>query len=408
MEQCDILILGGGLAGSALAANLADAGLRVLILEREVEFHDRVRGEWIAPWGVAESQALGIYDLLMAAGGHHTRRSVTYDHLIPPPQAEASGFAVTDMLPGVPGPLCMEHVAMQNILLDHACQRGAEVRRGVGEVWVHGGAAPRVSYRLADAAYQVACRLIVGADGRSSTVRRQLNMPLDEQPLDHLISGLLVDGADGWPDDVQAAGNTGDIMYFVFPQGAGKVRVYVDYKIARRGRYAGERGAQELLRAFDTPCLPHGHSLATARPIGPCHAYPSQDANVDVPCADGAVLIGDAAGYTDPIFGQGLSIALRDARMARDAILGTSVWNAGTFTEYCNERRERIRRIMCGTRFFSTLFVNFADTGQRARAFQRLATQPELGSLLASAFVGPEKLPPEVFTSAFHERIFGD
>ena len=50
----DLITVGGGLGGSALAKNMAEIGVRVLVLEREHQFSDRVRGEWLAPWGVAE------------------------------------------------------------------------------------------------------------------------------------------------------------------------------------------------------------------------------------------------------------------------------------------------------------------------------------------------------------------
>ncbi len=44
------------------------------------------------------------------------------------------------------------------------------------------------------------------------------------------IAGLLIDGADGWPEDLQALGKVGDIHYLVFPQGGGRVQE------SRRGR----------------------------------------------------------------------------------------------------------------------------------------------------------------------------
>ena len=56
----DIIAIGGGLGGSALAKVMAEHGHRVLVLERVREFKDRVRGEWIAPWGVAEAKQRGI------------------------------------------------------------------------------------------------------------------------------------------------------------------------------------------------------------------------------------------------------------------------------------------------------------------------------------------------------------
>ncbi len=49
----DIVIVGGGLGGSALAKAMAERGASVLVLEREKQFRDRVRGEGVWPWGGA-------------------------------------------------------------------------------------------------------------------------------------------------------------------------------------------------------------------------------------------------------------------------------------------------------------------------------------------------------------------
>ena len=54
VSSVDVVAVGGGVAGCALAAVLAEAGMAVLVLERETVFRDRVRGEWIPPWGVSE------------------------------------------------------------------------------------------------------------------------------------------------------------------------------------------------------------------------------------------------------------------------------------------------------------------------------------------------------------------
>lgn len=408
-QALDVVIVGGGVGGSALAASLAQAGLAVVVLERETTFVDRVRGEWIAPWGVAEAKRLGLYGSLIAAGGHHLARMIGYDELLTPAQAEEATLVLTALVPDVPGPLCMQHVAIQNALIDLAATHGARIRRGVGEVAVTAGATPTVRYSHEGSEHRLSCRLVVGADGRSSSVRRQLGLALRENPMDHLISGLLVAGAEAWPDDVQAVGKIGDVMCLVFPQGQGRVRLYVDYDLTQRGRYSGETGAAALLRAFDHPCLPAGNALAAATAIGPCRAFPSQDAVLDQPAIDGAVLIGDAAGYTDPIWGQGLSMSLRDARLVRDLLLSQSAWSAATFAPYVAERRERMRRVMLETRFATTMYARFdpAALEIRARAMARLATRPELGGYLAAAFCGPEGVPAEVFTEDYQRAIFG-
>ncbi len=69
----DVIIVGGGLGGAALGKSLAEQGIRVLVLERELAFRDRVRGEYMHPWGVAEARALGLYDLLKQTCGYEAR-----------------------------------------------------------------------------------------------------------------------------------------------------------------------------------------------------------------------------------------------------------------------------------------------------------------------------------------------
>ena len=61
----EIIVIGGGLAGAALGKVLAERGIRVLVLERELAFKDRVRGEALVPWGVAEARALGVFEPLV-------------------------------------------------------------------------------------------------------------------------------------------------------------------------------------------------------------------------------------------------------------------------------------------------------------------------------------------------------
>src|SRR5262245_44669071 len=74
----DLIIVGGGLAGSTLAARMAGSGRNVLVLESEKKFKDRVRGENMLPWGVAAARRLEIYDKLVSAGAHETQWFNTY------------------------------------------------------------------------------------------------------------------------------------------------------------------------------------------------------------------------------------------------------------------------------------------------------------------------------------------
>jgi 2-polyprenyl-6-methoxyphenol hydroxylase-like FAD-dependent oxidoreductase len=121
----DIIIIGGGLGGSTLAKAMAEHGARVLVLEREHQFKDRVRGEIMAPWGVAEIQALGLYELLINTCARETRWFAFY--VGPEPSVPRDLLTTT---PQRAPCFAFYHPEMQDVLLQVAADAGAEVRRG--------------------------------------------------------------------------------------------------------------------------------------------------------------------------------------------------------------------------------------------------------------------------------------
>src|SRR4030095_1943151 len=116
----DIITVGGGLGGAALAKAMAEHGVRVLVLERETEFKDRVRGEFMSPWGVAEARELGIEELIRDATG--------IDGPIINPGFGPRNLRYTTLqrLPA----LCFRHAEMQETVLTASKAAGADVRRG--------------------------------------------------------------------------------------------------------------------------------------------------------------------------------------------------------------------------------------------------------------------------------------
>jgi len=59
-RETAVIIIGGGIAGTALACNLADADIPVVLLERQKTYRDRVRGEVLNCWGIQEARELGV------------------------------------------------------------------------------------------------------------------------------------------------------------------------------------------------------------------------------------------------------------------------------------------------------------------------------------------------------------
>ena len=85
-------IVGGGIAGGALAVRLARAGLAVTVLEQSAEFRDRVRGETMFPWGCAEPAKSDLLDIAMRAEGMVASRVVPYGDSMSPDVAEAAAM----------------------------------------------------------------------------------------------------------------------------------------------------------------------------------------------------------------------------------------------------------------------------------------------------------------------------
>lgn len=357
----DVVIVGAGIAGSALAISLAGSGHSVTLLEKSTVHVDRVRGEFIVPWGVAEAKTLGILDVLESAGGNYTVRSIPYGEEFSPEDARKYPLPMDQMVPGVRGAMNLGHPRICNALNAAAMAAGATLLRGVDRIQVSAGLLPRIEFTHSGSNTTLAPRIVIGADGRGSTVARQVGFERLADPIHHILSGLLVDDVSAWPLDEQSVGVDGDVGFYIFPQGNGRVRLYATHGLDQRNRFAGDGATERFLGAFDRPSIPHGGSLSRGRPAGPCHGYPNNDVWIDNPVAPGIVLIGDAAGHNDPSGGQGISIALKDARLVCEALNTTKAWTPETFAPYTSQRREQMRRLRFSSRLLSTYRMEFTE-----------------------------------------------
>ena len=84
----DVVVVGGGLAGSSLATVLARAGIGVLVLEKETRFKDRVRGENMLPWGVATARRAMSPIAELTETARTIERTRDPSRRIPHPEAE--------------------------------------------------------------------------------------------------------------------------------------------------------------------------------------------------------------------------------------------------------------------------------------------------------------------------------
>jgi menaquinone-9 beta-reductase len=402
-DQGEVAIVGGGIGGGSLACALARAGLDVTVLEATEEYEDRVRGESMHVWGVKEARELGVEDVLLDAGAHVAPVWKQY--------VEGMGvtaeFPMAMMLPDISGTLNLRHPVACQALVDAAAEAGATVVRGVRDVKLADGSSPSVSYATKDGAHELRTSLVIGADGRNSTVRKQVGITLERQEPVSYIAGLLVDGLDDVPDDHDVLACGDDLLFVMFHQGGGCARVYLIPGLSGQHRFSGRQGTEQFLRACAQSPYPWAEQVAAGTPSGPCATYPGDDTWTDAPYADGVVLVGDSAGHNDPVIGEGLSIALRDARIVRDLVLDGARGPAG-FAPYGAERFGRMERLRFGADILAISQAEDADNrvARRAYVLDRMATMdPEVFPVLFGLFSGPENIPQELVNPEFLERI---
>jgi menaquinone-9 beta-reductase len=319
-QSYDIITVGGGIAASSLAMAMAGRGAKVLVLEREKQFKDRVRGEAIVPWGVAEAHELGIYGLLKETCAHEV------------PQVEGgTGSGLRDLRTTTPQQLPLlsfPHCVMQETLLAAAENAGAEVRRGVRVERIECGTAPTVIVN-GHSHERMSARLVIAADGRNSAARKWAGFRVADQENGLYMAGVMLTNIP----------TSKEIFYAVFnpeigtwtgliPQADDRFRAYFVYPKTMGYRLQGESMLNQFFRESARGYAPLADYYAEAKSAGPLASFDASDDWIEHPYRDGVALVGDAAATTDPTYGQGLSFALRAARVLRDELITNSNWDA--------------------------------------------------------------------------------
>ncbi|HEX2783132.1 MAG TPA: NAD(P)/FAD-dependent oxidoreductase [Ilumatobacteraceae bacterium] len=407
MDLVDLVVVGGGIAGAAIASRMTAAGATVVVLEQTDRFVDRVRGEFIAPWGVREAIDLGLWDMILSVEHNNLiSRIAPFEDTLPEDVAMASMRDVTTLLPGVPGAVGISHPGLCEALLSHAASCGATVHRGTASTHVTGGAKPTVRWELGGHTFELSARVVVASDGRGSAIRRQFGLALHETEATRFLAGMLVADTDGWPRDVGWIGIEGDREFIVFPQADGLTRVYVGWSIDQPSRFGGANRQQRFLAATRANCASWAAALADGTPAGPCSWFPMTDSWLDDPVQDGVVFAGDAAGWSNPLIGQGLSVAMRDAHVLTDTLLANEHWTHDTLQPYGDERRERMRRLRLSLAV-NQLSYGFGPEAAERRVRIRSITRahPRLGLVRRTNMIGPWELPADVFSDETYETL---
>jgi geranylgeranyl reductase family protein len=310
MTACDVLIAGAGPAGSALAAGLARAGARVVLLEGARHPRPKACAEYASPRiveelariGLAaeawEADAVPLTGMRMVAGFHSTM--ITYADRRGPRTAWG-----------------LDRTRFDARLATHAAELGAELVEGTRLVGldVERGRVTGATARTGDGRRRrFEASIVVGADGVRSTVARLVGVERAVRFPRRL--GLVAHYA-GDPDlDDHGEMHVGRGYYVgLAPLPDGQLNVGMALPMDGRTP-AGDRFAAAIA---GLPAV--AAHLAGRERLSPIRgASPIGHRVADV-AGPGWMLVGDAAGFVDPFTGEGIHRALRSARAAATAIL---------------------------------------------------------------------------------------
>lgn len=371
----DVAVVGAGPAGSAVALELARAGLAVTVIERAQFPRRKACGEYQNSGTVEALDRLGLRERVQRAAS--VLRGI---RLVPP-------YAPPVELPFVRSAFACERATFDAILRAAAIEAGARVVQGRVEALVTPD--DRVSgvvYRD-DAGEQrtLRARFVVGADGAGSVVARKLGLTRAAGTARRFAIGGHYRGfgdLDGFVEMYVGAG-----AYFAInPLDAARANVMVVVPHAALGRWSadvdgGVRGkAAELGRGR--------RSFAGVERIGERISIGPLAHRVRAPIAPGVFLVGDAAGFLNPFTGQGVFLALSGARAAAAAIV-TAVTDRASETRAQNryarmrERDFRTRSALCS---LVSMLIDVAPLARRvARGLER---SPDARAALIDALAG--------------------
>ena len=299
--------------------------------------------------------------------------------------------------------LSFQHQRMQETLLAAAEDAGAEVRRRISVQHVEGGIEPAV---VVDGSKpeRIAARLVIAADGRESAVRRQSGFSVSEQSNGYWMAGVLLTNVHASADTMHAVFNpelgtwTG-----LIPQAGGYFRAYLTYPKMTGYRLQGESMFDLFLRESAKAYPPMADFCAGAKSAGPLASFDASDAWVEEPYRDGVALVGDAAATTDPTYGQGLSVALRAARVLRDELTNNSDWETAGRC-YAEQHRRSFHTCHAVEGWIRTLFQDPSPEAAelRTRTMPLIAEDPT--RIPDHIFSGPD-LP---LNDQVRARLFGE
>ena len=353
-EACDVAVIGGGPAGSTVAALLARRGHRVIALEkaRHPRFHI---GESLLPMNLPVFERLGVLDKVRALGVFKAGADFEADN----PRGYNTFAFARAIGKSPPHAYQVWRQDFDRMLYQHARECGADAREGheVTAVLQQGPRATRLEVRTDDGrSYYLQARYLVDASGRDAflAAKRKLRRK-NRQHQSAAIFGHFRGAASRSGED---AGNIsiyrfdhGWMWMIPLPDGVMSVGAVC------RPEYLKQRKGRTVEYLLDTLKQSAGlwRRMERAELIGEVRVTGNYSYDSTSMGGPGWVLVGDAFAFLDPVFSSGVYLAMSGAETAA-AVVDTALQEP---------RREKAllrqleRRQRAGMRRFSFFIYRF-------------------------------------------------